>query len=180
MVSTGIICASGARDGRLSPRMDTGVQLRHVQLRQLSLCRHAAAASRHSPASEPRVRSLVRRSGGICLLGSCLRRWRLRGLATAVAVLCLAREYVVATATACRPQILPLRRMALTRRRCSATSCREMRRQLLGRRVETDGRSLRREQARQLSMCEHITTGPRHSSAPEALACLLGRYSDSL
>ena len=50
-------------DGHCPPRMDTcGVRLRSEQPRQLCSCRHAAAGSRYSPASEPRV----------CLLGRLL------------------------------------------------------------------------------------------------------------
>ena len=72
LVSSGIRCAAWARDGQLSPRMDScGVQLRHEQPRQLCLCRHAAVGPRHSHASELRVCVLGRRSAHSEPLGSC-------------------------------------------------------------------------------------------------------------
>ena len=72
LLSTAIRCAAWARDGRLSPRMDScGVQLRHEQPRQLCLCRHAAVDPRHSLASEPRACVLGRRSAHSEPLGPC-------------------------------------------------------------------------------------------------------------
>ena len=72
LLSSGIRCAAWARDGRLSPRMDScGVQLRHEQPRQLCSCRHVAAYPRHSPAPETRARLLGRRSAHSGRLGSC-------------------------------------------------------------------------------------------------------------
>ena len=46
-------------------------QLRHKQPRQLCLCRHAAAGPRLSPASEPHVCLLGRRSDGFRRLAAC-------------------------------------------------------------------------------------------------------------
>ena len=65
-------CAPAGRDGHRSPRMDTcGVRLRSEQPRQLCSCRHAAAASRHLPASEPRVCMLGRHLLGYNMLAAC-------------------------------------------------------------------------------------------------------------
>ena len=59
----------------LSLRMDScGVQLRHEQSRQLCLCRHAAATTRHSPASNPHVKLLGRRSASFRKLAACACR----------------------------------------------------------------------------------------------------------
>ena len=69
-------------DGHCPPRMDTcGVRLRSEQPRLLCSCRHAAAGSRHSPASEPRVCLLGRHLVGYKLLAACCApsastRWR--------------------------------------------------------------------------------------------------------
>ena len=72
LLSYGIRCAPPARDGQPSPRMDSvDGQLRHKQPRQLCLCRHAAAGPRLSPASEPHVCLLGRRSDGFRRLAAC-------------------------------------------------------------------------------------------------------------
>ena len=62
-------CSPGM-DG--SRRMDSGMDsLRHEQVRLLCLRRHAAAAPRHSSASETRVSVLARCSDDCRLLGAC-------------------------------------------------------------------------------------------------------------
>ena len=64
--------APRARDGWVSPRRDTWMdRLRHEQVRLLCLCRHAAAAPRHSSASETRVRVLARCSDGCRPVAAC-------------------------------------------------------------------------------------------------------------
>ena len=100
-MSSGIRCAAWARDGQLSPRMDScGVQLRHERPRQLCLCRHAAVDPRHSPACEPRACVLGRRSAHSEPLGSC---WALAAQDEAVwqqCQCCCNVETMLATAVA--------------------------------------------------------------------------------
>ena len=113
------MCRVGAGWTAVPTDGQLGHSWRHEQPRQLCLCRHAAAASPHSPASEPRVRLLGRRSGDSALLAACCAPVALARLCGSSIKCYWTRESMLAAATACWLRSVPPTRTVETRSRCS-------------------------------------------------------------